>query len=1344
MKQLIPYFILSKSNAGIDNSHFYAYTMFIDLSGFTPLTEKLMEKGVEGAEEISFVINNIFAPLVNLVYQKDGFIPYFAGDAFLAIFPKEESRMDADSFFKTAYALQKQFNNKELIEAKLGKIDIGVKIGLSVGKVSWGIVGKENIKTYYFRGEAIDGAVQAQSVAANQQIVFDQLLFAKIQQKYHIKKVDQQHFLMDQEFGPLAPSQDSITFDKTIAELTHQFLPDAILDSDIKGEFRNVISIFISFSGLSTHDEMNDFAKVVLEEVKDFSGYFKEIDFSDKGGLMVIFFGAPVSFENNEQRALEFVLGVRTKIQQREFSNLKFRVGMTNGVAYTGMVGGDEMSQYAVVGTSVNLAARLMGKAEWGEVLVDEEIQRTPNFKFEEKGNIKYKGIQTPIATYQYLGKGNREEKEYNGQLIGRSKEVESLQRFTEPMLRKQFAGITSVFGEAGVGKTRLIHELTTKLKSAGKFKKFVCKADQILRKPLNPFIYFLRNYFGQQSELSDDEKKIRFERVLNQLYAKTTKISNTEIAAEFKNELIRLKSVLGALLGISYPGSLWGELDAKGRLENTYQALALVFQIESTLQPLMIVLEDAHWFDDSSIAFLNDLVKKFYEIPIAVVVLSRYLDDGSIPDLFDPALIQASAIKELKIDLNLLSKSALADFVADRLGGASNDNLLKLLHRSTNGNPFYVEQMLEYISESNLITNESGEWDLLDKDIKMSNSIRSILIARIDRLSSILKETVKAAAVIGTEFEVPVLSMVMQENKEYLKEDDNINNVLRDQIQTAEKGQIWKAVNELRYIFKHSLMRETVYDMQLRAQLREAHTLVAHAIEKLYDGQLEEKYIDLAYHYEQTENEEKSIEYFKKAADYARGNFQNNLAVSYYNKLITLLELKPTTSYELARACIRKGEILEQNGSWEGAEDEYNRALQISSTLNDKVLSGRTNNALGNLNILKGNYDAARNFLEVAVTWFEEMKDETGIAKVYGNLGNLYLRQGDYKKAIDYFDRSIRMSDRNNEKVRANIVSSLGLAHMNLGNYKEGIETQEAHLAIAERNKDKLGMATLYTNTGIVYFESGDYNAAMTSYEKGLKLSEELGNKFLMSIAIGSMGTVNQERGEFDEAMRRFRKDLALVEEMGDKQGIAIVNGLLGELLNVLGEFQEASKHLELNLKLSRELGYQKGIAKATNALADVCINKEEYSKAIELYDEAIEISEKIGNKSVLAHCLIEKTNAELLIQQLGEAEKSFQKSKQLVDELGNPALIFQFGILQSRIERRKGQYEEANSTLLKLLETYTAKKEQAMIYLELYKLSTPEKETYRKEALQLFETLYASTPQHKYKLTINELKKG
>lgn len=153
--------------------------MFVDLSGFTPLTETLMKHGNEGAEQLSISLNNIFAPMVNLVYSQRGFIPYFAGDAFTAIFPIDEAGNDANHLINTAQTLLSTFNPKEATKTRFGDFEIGIKTGLSYGTVDWGVVGN-TFKSFYFRGSAIDNCAFAQSQAKEQEIILDQHLMDQV------------------------------------------------------------------------------------------------------------------------------------------------------------------------------------------------------------------------------------------------------------------------------------------------------------------------------------------------------------------------------------------------------------------------------------------------------------------------------------------------------------------------------------------------------------------------------------------------------------------------------------------------------------------------------------------------------------------------------------------------------------------------------------------------------------------------------------------------------------------------------------------------------------------------------------------------------------------------------------------------------------------------------------------------------------------------------------------------------------------------------------------------------------------------------------------------------------
>ncbi|MEM1320654.1 MAG: tetratricopeptide repeat protein [Bacteroidota bacterium] len=1337
MKNLIPHFVQLKYLSDEQSGHFKAYTMFIDLSGFTPLTETLMKQGSAGAEQLSVSLNHIFAPMVGLVYQRGGFIPYFAGDAFTAIFPVED--MDPDKFIETARMLRDLFSKQGLKKTQFGDFQIGIKIGLSFGEVDWGIVGADH-KTFYFRGDAIDDCAESEHRAKGQEIIFDKHLMALFDEQtpaFEPMQIGYYRLLDNAEV--LALPAQPVDLPALDEEIVSHFFPRSVIDFNELGEFRTVISVFISFTGVDSHSLFNQFITIIVEQINSFSGYFKEVDFGDKGGVALGFFGAPVSFENNTDRALEFIFAVHEELKPlQKRSGLKFRAGITSGLAYTGIVGGPERCQYAAVGNRVNLAARLMINADWGEVLVDSEIQKSRYFNFNHKGDIHYKGIEGSIPTYKLLGRSIADRVVFSGQLIGRKEEVATLIEFASPILFDEFAGIKYVYGEAGIGKSRLSYELRQRLKERTTVNWLTCQADQILKKPFNPFVYFLKNYFEQSPENTAIDNRSNFERRFNWLMEDSEKIEGME-GEVLRKELLRTRSILAALISIYYEDDLWQQLDAKGRYQNTLQALSNLFKVKARVDPLVIELEDGHWYDDSSKAFLEEFIRQISAFPILLLVTSRYDDDGTKPLLIPEELLGKNQIPFGEIDLNILSDEALLDFAEVKLKGQVHRELYELLLRTTNGNPFYLEQILEYFVESNLLELIDGEWHIKDKSIKVSSSINSILMARVDRLSTLVKETVKAAAVIGREFEIPVLSEVMKGHEDFVKRNGNAAAVLKEQIRTAEQGQIWQAMNELRYIFRHSLLREAVYSMQLGTRLRRLHRLIAEAIEKLYATNLDERYVDLAFHYEQAEVREKTDFYLNHAANYARRNFQNQQALEFYNKLLRNLDAEDRPEDQV-NILLKKGSVLVLIGQWDDCEQVFEEAKEIARKLDDRLLMGQTNNNLGHLLMLKGNYDEARTCLERAAALFEAIGDNAGTAKVNGDLGNLYFRQGNYNEAIDFFTRSIDQRRRHRLASNPQIVANLGLTHMNQGNYDEGIRCQRAELSLCEAANDKPGMATLNTNLGIVYFEKGDYDAALACYEKGLELSEELGNKLLTSIAIGCIGSVYQRKGDYQRAMELFIRDLELCEELGDKQGMSIAIGLIGELRSVEGEFDIAIQYLERNLELSEELGYQKGIAKAVNTLADIYTFQGLYDKAVAYYDRAIQISRKIKNKLVLGFSLVEKGSTLILKGDYKEAHSIHLEALEIAENLGNPDLIFQALILAANVEYFAGRREIAVKMLKDMLSNTKSKSEQAAVHYHLYKMNG-KGNIHRDKAFELYQALYEVEPCYLFKERLIEL---
>ncbi len=1317
MEELIPFFITDKFKSEKMHGSLTAYTMFIDIVGFTSLTARLLEKGNIGAEELSLILNKIFEPLVDTVYNNGGFIPYYAGDAFLAIFEDEDVN-SAEQFMDAALSIQQYFQeNKKATE------NIEIKIGISHGNLDWGIVGN-GFYSYFFNGFPITKCAYAQSLAKGGEIVMDEKLFVKFP-FVDIEEIGKTGFVKINSTKKILQSVPKEGIEISDRSKLKKFLPEQILVPNLIGEFRTVVSVFISFTGLRSYDELNAFATKALTLSKNFAAYFKEIDFSDKGGVIVVLFGAPVSFEHIIDRALEFINSLKEELRGTPIGEkVNYKAGMSSGKSFTGMIGGRRKKQYAALGNKVNIAARLMSKANWGEVLVDEVISRSKAFSFTKKGEIRYKGLDYKIPTY-ILEQRNEEINLFEGKFIGRSAEVEKLNKFIVNSLKEsESGGVVNVFGEAGVGKSRLLHEVFLKQKKNANTQWIICQADQILRKAFNPLIYFLRIKLKQNNSNSKKENL----RLLNEELDKIIESAEENVA----KELTRTKSVIAGLLGIKIKNSLWQELDARGRFNNSISSISNLFIALSHQKPLIIEVEDGHWFDESTIAFLRKFILQMRKHPMVMVLTSRYLDNGSKPKYLTAELIQDADLYYEEIDLNLLDKSNLKEYAEHKLEGSLSQTFLNLLYRTTNGNPFYLEQILEYFTESEILKKENNVWTIKDESIKLSDSMNAILMARVDRLSELVKETVKTAAVIGREFEVPILHEVMKSNQSFDSPTTDSKNHLDEQIKSAEKFQIWKAVNELKYIFRHSLLRETVYEMQLSSRLKELHGYIGTAIEVLYKNEIESKYEELSFHFDHAGDSKKALSYSRKAADVARNNYQNKKALSLYEKALVYLD-KDKKPNVYIKVLLRQAEILELIGEWEQSIATLKIAVSFLEKKEDSLMLGRTLNQLGKIYNLKGDYGSSIKELMRAMNIFSDLDDDLGLFKSYGNLGDLYFRQADYGQAKEYFLKSISLAKEFKKSFTVTqIVSNLGLTYMNQSEYEKGIQCQLEQLEVCKEIGDRNGRAILNTNLGIVYAEKGELNKAMEYFETGLALSEELGNKQMKAIALGSIGSIHESFGAYDKALELFEIDLKLCKELGDKRGICIVHGLLGELLLAKGKFGESKLHLDQQLKISKELNYQKGITKALISLADLNLFLSEHNQAEKHLKEAVFISEEINYQPSLELALDKLFDLYLSQDVVPQAKLIIDKRKKVSSKDDFHCMLF-----EARLAKAKGELPKA----LHVLEELSKRDLKTIEASELYYFYAGIKPKLKEKAVYFLNEAYNKTPHYSIKQKLNLL---
>ncbi len=1244
MPALIPQIIGDAYQQQQRTGQFAAFSLFVDISGFTKLTETLMQHQKDGAEILTAALNRIFQPLVTAVYSRGGFITNFAGDAFTALFPytAPATTDNALAAVGTALFIRQFFAESGLITTPYGDFQLAVKVGLAMGTSDWGMLGTlpepdqphltDGRATFFFRGTAVDTCAAAEHHADKGDIIIAHIVLPFLSttvQCTPLPTADDHSLLHAATHLPPPPNPPVADIPR---DLLSPFVLDAVLDltaGNVRGEFRHIAVAFLSFDEPTDDARLDTFTSTVLDLTYSYGGYFNKIDFGDKGGVMLMLFGAPVAHENTVERATDFLLALR-----QHDTNMAWRAGLTSGVVYAGILGGTERHEYTAIGDVVNLAARLMMKAPWGAVWLSEPVAQqlqAANYQTESLGDFTFKGKGNPIPVWQLVGRSDDTRSQlYTGPLVGRRSELHHMRQWADPILHGAFAGFHTIYGDAGMGKSRLAYALQDDLQAQHSVKWLYCPTDEVLRQSLNPFVAMLRNYFEQSVGKPPMLNRVRFELLHSRLVQRVAQHNDT-----LAREIERTRPFLGALLNLRYPGSLYEQLEPRLRFENTLLAIVALWQGESLLQPLVLQIEDLHWLDSDSLTLLAQVSRQCQGHPIAVLLTSRYRDDGSyVP------LELAPAAPATLIDLATFTADGVREFAAYVLNGAVSPTLVEFLLEKTNGNPFFIEQLVLDLRERAIVQHDSsGVWTVQPQDVTdLPTSINGVLVARLDRLPIDVRLVVQTASVLGREFDMPVLLAMLEQQQERAAH----------LVASASSERIWSAAGEVRLLFRHALLRDAAYDMQLRARLRDLHAAASTAILQVYGDELPPHYIDLAYHYGRAKDVPNERRYAGLAGGWAARRYANDQAITYLSRALDLTE--PTAAPDRYHLLLTREQVYDRLGN----RDEQTRDLDLlhalTQQLHDPLRSAEVALRHAHMANVTGDYPAA---LAAASTALADPAPLTPELQAQGALRRAfaYQAQGDYPAADAYLQRT------------------LDIAH-----------TADLPTLQAE---------ALWLRGRVSYLQ-GDLEPARTYGEQALALYQQLGDKPGQAQAYNLIGNTLDDLGEYEQARGYFQQALTLHQATGNRYGEGIVLHNIGKNLWLSGQYADAEGYYQQSLDLCRAIEDAQGIAEALNSLGTLYMDTGSYSRSLALLNEALHLSQEIGDQWGVAAIL---DNLGLLYHYLGSydnAHTCYQQALHIRETIGDQA-----GIIVSKgrlgfLHLAQRDYPQAVATLEYALQPY------------------------------------------------------
>jgi class 3 adenylate cyclase len=819
--------------------------LFADISGFTALTDSLHASlgSRKGAEELSKRLDAAFAALVTEVEGCGGSVIGFAGDAITCWFDGEGSEVRAVC---TGLGMQTSF---------VAFPDLFLKVSIASGDARRFIVGDKTIQRIdVLAGETVSRSARGERMAGKGEVLVDEATTQLLADGVKVSERREEYgdkFAVIKEFNTQekAQPQKIPVIDPVL--LKEWVLPQLQQREAFPSEFRPGAALFIRFIGIDyeTDEAQGQLDKLVQEMQKTavrYDGTLLQVTIGDKGSYAYINFGALISHEENARSAMKAALELRNKIE------LQLQMGITQGLMLVGAYGGETRKTFGALGNDVNLAARLMTSAAEGEILLSIPVRKavTKDFICEPHPPVPVKGIAELLTVFALTGERLQrairlQEPTYALPMVGRTNELQIINDKLD--LAEQGKGqVIGITAEAGMGKSRLVAEVIRLACKKG-FTGYggACQSDAV-----NTPYQTWKSVWGAFFDV-DPSAPLK----------KQMRSIEGEIEDHAPNRMGAMP-LLNVVLDLEIPDN-----DFTKSLEPQYRKSALRALLEDCLrtaskdEPLLIVIEDMHWIDALSHDLLEELARAMAGNRVCFLLAYR-----------PPQLqrLQAPRIEAMpnftKIDLPELNQTEAESAIRAKLlqlyparGGALPESLVDALMRRAQGNPFYLEELLNYVRDRGLDPSDI-------QNIELPDSLHTLILSRIDQLSEQEKTTLRVASIVGRLFRAQWLTGYYPELGSFLQ----VKAAL-DALDSLDITPLDSPEPELAYLFKHIVTHEVTYESLPFATRAKLHEQLARYLESIVGATRESPIKEThTINFISSEKKEKKIAYMRPAAEAA------------------------------------------------------------------------------------------------------------------------------------------------------------------------------------------------------------------------------------------------------------------------------------------------------------------------------------------------------------------------------------------------------------------------------------------------------------------------------------------
>lgn len=1090
---------------------------FVDISGFTRLTERLARAGKVGAEEMSQILDTIFTDLLDVAYGYGGELIKWCGDAVLLLFEGDEHPARASA---AAWQMRNTLRTAGRVTGTSASARLRLSGGVHTGQVTFFLVGTRHRELVVTGPAATETAVM-QTAAEAGQIAISRSTAALLDPGVVGAIMGPGCLLGAAPRAaprPGRPSRDVTGLD--LAGCLPVAIAENLLSSRRESEHRRVAVAFVEFSGtdrlLATAgpDSLADALQHVIGVAQD-AAYargvtFLETDICPGGGRIMLVSGAPRSAGHDEDRLLATV---RTILDQHRV--LTLRAGANAGRVFAGDFGPAYRRTYSVKGDAINLAARLMAKAAPGQLLATAALldRSTRRYGTSPLPPFRVKGKAAPVHAFDVgaLRSGRRSAGDTTGHLVGREAEIAALSEALGS-LRRGHGRVVELAGEPGIGKSRLLGELLT---MADAERTVVVRCDTYdTAIPYATAGSLLRELLGEADDAPPDT------------VAATLTAAVASRAPQLAGWLPLLATVIGAELPSTTEVSQLDDAFRRPRLEQ-----AAIELLRTLLDgPAVLAVEDVQFADEASASLLSRLLREVPERPWLIVLTGPPQSPLRAPD----------DTGALRLTLEPLAAAAAETLLLDATEQAPIPPYqLAAIGRRGAGNPLFLRELAAVVQHGGDIA-------------ALPESAEGVIAVEIDQLGAEDRSTLRAAAVMGTSFEAGLLAAVLDHPV-----DSGVWRRLRPFVMPGPAGG---------YRFRHALVRDAAYEGLPYVRRRQLHGLLAEAVEQRAGNAAHGEAAQLALHYFHAQRYEAAGYYAHIAGEQAAAAYANPQAAEFFTwALVSARHKSHPAREEVAKLAEALGDVRYRLGEFSAAEDAF--AAARSSAHGDPIADARLCEKMALAVARTDGFSAALRWTARGSKVLSAVADpdaDRQRALLLAVRALLRYQQGRYAEAAAISSEVIGIADRCGARdVLARALFLRDAADVARGQY-HGERWAERALVIWEELGNVSWQAKALNQLGMRAYFEGRWDDALSYYRQACAGFERVGDQWYAAITASNIGEILSNQGRYAEAEDATRPAERVLRASGALSETAFATSVLGRTAARAGQTAEACRLLE------------------------------------------------------------------------------------------------------------------------------------------------------------------------------------